>query len=60
MSEIKMGQAVKIKQTSGLGKVVAIWQTIAGQTQYSVRYSDQAGGVHDFWFFASDLEIKSE
>lgn len=57
MTLFDLKDKVRIKQNGREGIVRAIWHSVAGDTQYSVRYADANGLVVNNWFVESDIEV---
>ena len=57
---MKNGDTVTIKATGIEGKVIGVWSTLDGPTQYSVRHYLKSGAKKDSWFYADDLAVGGE
>ena len=57
MVPVKLGDKVRIREISIIGKVVGVWSSLYGQTQYHVRYYDDTKSRSTIWFVESDIEV---
>lgn len=53
----ELGQEVRIIEINTTGKIIGIWHTLYGQTQYQVRYYDTVNCKADMLYTAKELEI---
>jgi len=55
-----LGDRVQIKETGIEGKLVGIWHSLFGRTQFNVRYHDSTGRMAESWLTEQEIVVVSE